>query len=78
MTTPKPATVHTQQANAPRNLGMDDRDIDRARQGLIAQHPTGVLEGPLGVAWDASRHVLLSDLRGGSVLRSTHDRRPGQ
>ena len=51
MTTPKPATVHTQQANAPRDLGMDDRDFDRARQGLIAQHPTGVLEGPLGVAW---------------------------
>ena len=50
MTTPKPATVHTQKANAPRDLGMDDRDIDRARQGLIAQHPTGVLEGPLGVA----------------------------
>ena len=61
MTTPKPATTHTQRANAPRDLGMDEQDFDRARRGRIAQHATGVLEGPLGVAWDSSRHDYVLD-----------------
>lgn len=61
MTSPKPATAHTQRANAARNLGMDDADFDRARRGRIAQHSTGVLEGPLGVAWDTSRHDYVLD-----------------
>ena len=61
MTSPKPASAHTQRANAPRDLGMDDHDFDRARRGRIAQHSTGVLEGPLGVAWDSSRHDYVID-----------------
>ena len=61
MTAPKPATDHTRRANAPRNLGMDDQDFDRARRGRIAQHSTGVIEGPLGVAWDTSRHSYVID-----------------
>lgn len=61
MTSPKPASAHTQRANAPRDLGMDVHDFDRARRGRIAQHPTGVLEGPLGVAWDSSRHDYVID-----------------
>lgn len=62
MNAPKPATSHTQRANAPRNLGMDDQDFDRARRGRIAQHSTGVIEGPLGVAWDSSRHEYVLDI----------------
>ncbi|MGA1437579.1 MAG: MBL fold metallo-hydrolase [Ilumatobacteraceae bacterium] len=61
MNAPIPATSHTQRANAPRNLGMDDQDFDRARRGRIAQHSTGVIEGPLGVAWDSSRHEYVLD-----------------
>lgn len=61
MTGPKPATSHTKRANAPRDLGMDDEDFDRARRGRIGQHSTGVIEGPLGIAWDTSRHQYVLD-----------------
>ena len=56
---PKPASRHTIQANqaAAAVLSLDDPgDFARASRGLIATHPTGVIEGEYGVACDVSRH----------------------
>ena len=54
-TSPKDATEHTRRANAPRDLGMDPADFERASRGLLAQHPTGVIQGAWGPAWDCSK-----------------------
>ena len=56
---PKPATEHTRIANAPRDLGMDPADFERASRGLIAQHPTGQIQGAWGVAWDVSKYDFI-------------------
>ena len=56
---PKPATEHTRRANEPRELGMDPADFDRASRGLIAQHPTGVIEGAWGPAWDVGKYDFI-------------------
>lgn len=37
------------------SLDFDPADFDRARRGLIATHPTGVIQGEFGPAWDVSR-----------------------
>jgi alkyl sulfatase BDS1-like metallo-beta-lactamase superfamily hydrolase len=58
-TFPKDATVHTRQANAPRPLGMDPADFERASRGLITRHPTGVIEGAWGTAWDITRYDFI-------------------
>lgn len=55
----KPATEHTRRANEPRDLGMDPADFERASRGLIAQHPTGVIQGAWGPAWDVSRYDFI-------------------
>lgn len=59
-TAPKDATEHTRAANAPRTLGFDVADIERASRGLVARHPTGVIEAPAasggGAVWDVSRY----------------------
>jgi alkyl sulfatase BDS1-like metallo-beta-lactamase superfamily hydrolase len=34
---------------------LDDADFERASRGLIATHPTGVIQGDFGIAWDVSR-----------------------
>jgi alkyl sulfatase BDS1-like metallo-beta-lactamase superfamily hydrolase len=52
---PKDATEHTRRANLPRELGMDPADFERASRGLIAQHPTGVIQGAWGPAWDTAK-----------------------
>lgn len=52
---PKDATEHTRAANAPRELHMDPADFERASRGLIAQHPTGVIQGAWGTAWDVAK-----------------------
>ncbi len=59
---PKPASGHTARLN--RELGAvlsldDPGDWDRATRGLIATHPTGVIESERGVAWDTSAHDFL-------------------
>lgn len=56
---PKDATQHTRTHNAPRDLGMDPADFERASRGLIAQHPTGRIEGAWGVAWDVSKYDFI-------------------
>ncbi len=43
-TAPKDATAHTKAANAPVDLGFDEADFERAARGLVATHPTGVIE----------------------------------
>ena len=56
---PKAATSHTSRRNAAvaAVLSLDDPgDFERAGRGLIATHPTGVIEAPHGIAWDVSRH----------------------
>jgi alkyl sulfatase BDS1-like metallo-beta-lactamase superfamily hydrolase len=58
-TFPKDATVHTRRANAPRDVGMDPADFERASRGLIAQHPTGLIQGAWGPAWDVSRYDFI-------------------
>ncbi|MDW3216792.1 MAG: alkyl sulfatase dimerization domain-containing protein [Ilumatobacteraceae bacterium] len=58
-TFPKDASTHTQQANAPRDLGMDPADFERASRGLVAQHPTGVIEGAWGTAWDINKYDFI-------------------
>ena len=58
-TFPKDATEHTRLANARRELGMDPADFERASRGLIARHPTGVIEGAWGTAWDINRYAFI-------------------
>ena len=58
-TLPKDATAHTRSHNAPRELGMDPADFERAARGLIAQHPTGVIQGAWGTAWDINKYAFI-------------------
>ena len=51
----KDATEHTQAANSRPVPPFDPADFDRVSRGLIAQHPTGVIEGPIGPAWDLGK-----------------------
>lgn len=38
---------------------MDPADFERASRGLIAQHPTGRIEGAWGVAWDVAKYDFI-------------------
>ncbi len=58
-TAPKDASAHTRAANAPRALGFDDADFDRAGRGLVAQHPTGTIANDFGVVWDINRYAFI-------------------
>ena len=57
--TPQDATAHTVVENAITLPAFDTADFERASRGLIATHPTGVIPGPFGPAWDVSRHDFL-------------------
>ena len=59
-TLPKDASAHTRAINQTRDLGMDPADFERASRGLIAQHPTGVIEGAWGPAWDVSKYDFIT------------------
>lgn len=39
----------------------DEGDFGRASQGLIAQHETGIIEGPIGPAWNTNEWDFLRD-----------------
>ncbi len=58
-TAPKDATDHTRAANAPVELELDPADFDRAARGLLAQHPTGVIEGPFGPVFDVNGYAFI-------------------
>ncbi len=58
-TLPKDASEHTRIHNAPRELGMDPGDFERASRGLIAQHATGVIQGAWGPAWDVAKYDFI-------------------
>jgi alkyl sulfatase BDS1-like metallo-beta-lactamase superfamily hydrolase len=61
-TAPKDATTHTRAANAPRELALDPLDADRAKRGLVAQHPTGIIEAPGGGAvFDVNRYSFIAE-----------------
>jgi alkyl sulfatase BDS1-like metallo-beta-lactamase superfamily hydrolase len=57
--TPKAPSRHTTGANAPRSFDFDPADFDRASRGLVARHPTGVIEGQYGVVWDCNRYSFI-------------------
>ena len=54
---PKPPSVHTLAANArvAEQLMLDPADEERSQRGLIATHPTGIINHEHGVAFDVSR-----------------------
>ena len=58
--TSKPASAHTRAKHRAAVVDFDDpTDFDFATRGLIAQHPTNVIERENGVAWDGTRHDFL-------------------
>jgi len=70
MTAPKDATPQTRAANAPVDLGFDPADFDRASRGLVATHPTGIIESPFGRVWDLTRYEFIE--RGGVNPDTVH------
>jgi alkyl sulfatase BDS1-like metallo-beta-lactamase superfamily hydrolase len=58
-TPPKDATDHTRAVNAPRALPFDPADFDRASRGLVARHPTGIIETDHGAVWDVTRYAFI-------------------
>lgn len=58
-TDPKDATPHTRLANAPTDVGFDPDDYERAARGLVARHPTGVIDTPIGAVFDVNRYAFV-------------------
>ncbi len=59
----KPATAATAERNRlqGKTLDMDGDDFERASRGLIASHPTGIIDGPYGPAWDLTRYSFIDE-----------------
>ena len=60
-TSPNDATEHTRAANSGDVPPFDPADFERASRGLVAQHPTGVIDGPFGAAWDTHKWDFLDE-----------------
>ena len=58
-TAPNDATAHTRAVTSQPVPAFDPADFDRAERGLVAQHPTGVIEGDFGPAWDINRYAFI-------------------
>jgi len=62
---PKPASEFTRAANRAAGAAVidfdDATDFDFATRGLIATHPTTVIERGGGIAWDGRKHDYLRD-----------------
>lgn len=59
-TASKDATDHTRLANSRVEVRLDPRDRDRATRGLVARHPTGVIEQQGRVVFDVHRHDFVA------------------
>ncbi|MDG1876941.1 MAG: alkyl sulfatase dimerization domain-containing protein [Acidimicrobiales bacterium] len=58
----KPATDHTAAVNAAHSAALHlEDDWERATRGLVAQHETGEIDGPLGLAWDVKDYDFLRE-----------------
>ncbi len=58
----KPATDHTAAVNAAHGAALHlEDDWQRATRGLVAQHETGEIDGPLGLAWDVKDYDFLRE-----------------
>lgn len=58
----KPATDHTAAVNAAHGAALNlEDDWERATRGMVAQHETGEIEGPLGLAWDVKDYDFLRE-----------------
>ena len=58
-TPPRDASPQTQARNAVAPPAFDAADVERASRGLIARHPTGVIEGEFGVAWNTAKYDFI-------------------
>lgn len=58
-TSPKDPSDYTRAHTVAPHAVLDPEDFLRASQGLIATHPTGVIDTPQGVVWDVSRYAFI-------------------
>ena len=58
-TPPRDASTHTRLANTASHARFDAADFTRATRGLVAQHPTGVIETAHGVVFDVNRYAFI-------------------
>lgn len=58
-TSPKDPSEHTRAHTVAPHAVLDPEDFLRASQGLIATHPTGVIDTPQGVVWDVNRYAFI-------------------
>ena len=56
---PNDASAHTQAVTSQGVPHFDPADFERASRGLIAQHPTGIIDGDFGQAWNINRYDFI-------------------
>jgi len=56
---PNDATAHTQAVTLRGVPAFDPADFERASRGLIAQHPTGIIDGDFGQAWNINNYDFI-------------------
>ncbi len=56
---PNDATSHTQAITSQSVPAFDPADFERASRGLIAQHPTGIIDGDFGQAWNINNYDFI-------------------
>ncbi len=57
---PHDASPQTRSHNAAASFQFDTADFERASRGLIATHPTGVIEGEFGQAWNTAKYDFIT------------------
>ena len=58
-TAPNDATVHTRAITSQSVPPFDPADFERAERGLVAQHPTGIIQGDFGEAWNINKYDFI-------------------
>ncbi len=56
---PNDATAHTRGVTSRGVPAFDPADFERASRGLIAQHPTGIIDGDFGQAWNINNYDFI-------------------